>query len=121
MKTYIALEPNLYMHSELRKVANAAGYTEEAGTLIILGCGAQDIQTINSAAGGAETVDTIISILTLCTVPSPRETIHDLVHYVLRPGGTFLFYEHVRSPLKEVQFWQDFWTPFWSRFFDGCS
>ena len=109
------------MHDELRKAANTAGYTEEAGNLVILGCGAQDFQIINSTVGGTENVDTIISILTLCSVPSPKETIHNLVHNVLKPGGTLLLYEHVKSPLKEVQFWQNFWTPIWSPFMDGCS
>lgn len=121
VKKYIALEPNKYMHDQLRKTANAEGYFEEDGTLVVLECGAEDIRTINSAAEGPETVDTIISILTLCTVPSPKETIKALATEVLKPGGTFLFYEHVKSPLPEVVRWQNFWTPLWRQLFDGCA
>lgn len=116
---YIALEPNTHMHAELRKVAHEAGYAEEDQTLVILGCGAEDTETILSAHGGQQ-FDTIISVLTLCTVPSPEQTISSLVHDVLKPGGEFLFYEHVLNPLQDVAWWQRFWAPFWAVVFDGC-
>ncbi|TDL20388.1 hypothetical protein BD410DRAFT_725792 [Rickenella mellea] len=116
---YIALEPNALMHEHIRKTANTAGYTEVAGSFAILSCGAEDIPTIIRETG-RHGVDTIVSVLTLCSVPDPALTIHNLVEEILRPGGNFLFYEHVRSPLKDVIWWQNFWTPIWSTFFDGC-
>lgn len=109
------------MHSQLRAAANSAGYTEEDGTLVVLDCGAEDIRIINSATEGPETVDTMISILTFCSIPSPKQTIKALATDVLKPGGVLLFYEHVRSPLPEVVRWQNFWTPLWRQVFDGCS
>ncbi len=43
-------------------------------------------------------VDTIVSILSLCSIPSPTRTLRALVHSVLAPGGQLLFREHVRNP-----------------------
>ncbi|KAG9024448.1 hypothetical protein FRB95_011517 [Tulasnella sp. JGI-2019a] len=117
---YVAVEPNKRMHSEIRRNAAQAGYAEEKGELIILSCGAQDFETINGVLGGPNNVDTIISVLTFCSVPSPRKTISNLMTDTLKPGGQLLYYEHVQSPRADVSVWQSFWTPIWSLFFDGC-
>lgn len=117
---YVALEPNTYMHDEIRKTANAAGFTEESGNLLILGYGAEQTSLITSALGGPHSVDTIVSILTLCSVPDPEKTIQSLVEQVLKPGGQLLFYEHVLSQRDDVIWWQKFWTPLWKLTFDGC-
>ncbi|KAJ7736716.1 S-adenosyl-L-methionine-dependent methyltransferase [Mycena maculata] len=115
---YIAVEPNTLMHSYIRDKAQAAGYTEADGSLVILACGAEDTATIISATHAE--VDTIVSVHTLCTVPAPQQTLRALVQDVLASGGEFLFIEHVRSPCADVAWWQKFWTPVWRQVFDGC-
>ncbi|KAI0699517.1 S-adenosyl-L-methionine-dependent methyltransferase, partial [Cerioporus squamosus] len=117
---YIALEPNALMHSEIRTLAATKGFTEAAGNLTILPYGAEQVSLIVSALGGPNTVDTMISILTLCSIPDPERTLEVLVRDVLRPGGTFVFYEHVLSHRDDVAWWQRFWTPVWKHAFDGC-
>jgi hypothetical protein len=116
---YVALEPNVGMHDQLRAIASEAGYTESNGTLLILSCGAEDTSTILSALNNVQ-ADTIISVLTLCSVPEPQKTITGLVLDVLKPGGELLFYEHVLSPRKDVAWWQRLWAPLWAVLFDGC-
>ncbi|CAL1702745.1 unnamed protein product [Somion occarium] len=117
---YVALEPNTLMHDEIRKLASEYGFTEDSGKLsIILYC-AGDINLIISALGGEHSVDTLISILSLCSIPSAESVIQALVDHVLKPGGQFLFYEHVRHPREDIAWWQWFWTPVWKRAFDGC-
>ncbi|THH30458.1 hypothetical protein EUX98_g3738 [Antrodiella citrinella] len=115
---YVALEPNTRMHSHIRTRANAAGFVEPDGSLAILSYGAQDTARIAAALGP---VDTIVSVLTLCSVPEPERTLHNLVGDVLKAGGTLLFYEHVRNPREDVAWWQRFWTPMWQTAFDGCK
>ncbi|KAG6908655.1 hypothetical protein DXG01_003748 [Tephrocybe rancida] len=124
---YIALEPNVFMHPQLRATANAAGFHESDGTLLILSCGAEDSLSILSSLGNNDQhvhphhgVDTLISVLTLCSVPSPQRTLTTLVTDVLHPGGKFLFFEHVLNPKADVAWWQRFWAPVWSLIFDGC-
>lgn len=118
--TYVALEPNQLMHDEIRKRASAAGFTEAEGNLLILPYGAEDIATIMSALEGPGSVDTVTSILSLCSIPEPQKNIRTLVDLVLKPGGQLLFYEHVLSPRADVAWWQQFWTPLWKMAMDGC-
>lgn len=116
---YVALEPNLLMHPYIRSMASAAGFTESDGTLVILSCGAEDTVTILETLG-PQPVDTVISILTICSIPSPEITLLHLVRDVLKPGGQVLFYEHVLSPREDVAWWQRFWTPIWKIPLGGC-
>lgn len=108
------------MHSKIRETAGEAGFTEEAGTLLIAPYGAEDIGLLTSALGGPHAVDTIVSILSLCGVPKPKATVRALAEQVLKPGGQILFYEHVLSRRADVAWWQRFWTPVWKWAFDGC-
>jgi Methyltransferase domain len=118
---YIALEPNVLMHKRIREKANEAGFHESDGTLIILSFGAEDTQSILfSLSQNSVTVDTMISVLTLCTVPNPQHTISKLVRDILKPGGQLLYYEHVLSSRPDVAWWQRFWAPVWACVFDGC-
>lgn len=117
---YVALEPNKLMHPEIRKNAAVAGFDESRGDLLILGCGAEDFEIINSALGGENHADTIITILSLCQLEQPQKSIANLVSRVLKPGGQFLFYEHILSPHKDVREWQRLWAPIWYIAFDGC-
>ncbi|PPQ75975.1 hypothetical protein CVT24_006390 [Panaeolus cyanescens] len=125
---YIALEPNTILHDKIREKANKAGFFESDGRLTILGCGAEDTHDILAALRNSNDpntkephpVDTLVSIFTLCSVPNVETTIKTLVGDVLKPGGLFLYYEHVKSPRADVVWWQQFWTPFWSGFFGGC-
>ncbi|KAG1727873.1 hypothetical protein EDB19DRAFT_173248 [Suillus lakei] len=111
---YVAVEPNMHMHAELHRTASAAGYSEDAGTLLILPCGAENISTILSHLSALHPpVNTLISVLTLCSIPSPQSTISALATEVLKPGGQMLFYEHVLSERTDVVWWQRFWTPLW--------
>ncbi|KAF7289359.1 hypothetical protein MIND_01398200 [Mycena indigotica] len=116
---YIALEPNTLMHARLRDRARLAGFDEETGTLAILSCGAEDTKTILSSL--EEPVTTIVSVLTLCSVPDPQETIRKLVANVLAPGGTLIMHEHVRSYRRDVAFWQGWLGVLWRMVFDGCN
>ena len=116
------------MHPHIRARANEAGYHESDGTLIILSCGAEHTSTILSslslsrgASDSAPPVDTIISVLTLCTIPNPQDALKTLVRDVLKPGGQLLYYEHVLSPRADVAWWQRFWAPLWAILFDGCK
>ncbi|KAF9066936.1 S-adenosyl-L-methionine-dependent methyltransferase [Rhodocollybia butyracea] len=117
---YVGLEPNTRMHPLLRETAEAAGFRESDGTLIILAYGAEDTMQILEALGGPHPVDTITSVLTLCSIPSANRVMTTLVRDVLKPGGQVLFYEHVLSPRADVAWWQRFWTPLWGVFLDGC-
>ncbi len=63
--------------------------------------------------------DSVVSTMTLCSVPNISFAIHE-IHRVLKPQGKFLFLEHGQSPDYWVRRWQNGLTPFWKHLGDGC-
>jgi ubiquinone/menaquinone biosynthesis C-methylase UbiE len=48
-----------------------------------------------------DSFDTVVCTFALCTIPNERQAVVE-VHRVLRPGGRFLWIEHVGSPARPV-------------------
>jgi SAM-dependent methyltransferase len=105
----IAIEPNPAMHQRLRKKALRH---------------AIDLQ-IKSARGEKidlpdDSIAAVVGTLVLCSVDNPRQVVSE-VHRILRPGGRFIFLEHVAglpgTPLRGLQ---DYLRHGWSWIFDGC-
>ncbi|MCE7012150.1 class I SAM-dependent methyltransferase [Kibdelosporangium philippinense] len=77
-------------------------------------------QTSGSRLPAAQdSVDTVVSTLVLCTVPEV-EPVLDEIARVLRPGGLFLFCEHVISDDEKRARTQRRIAPFWEKFAGGC-
>lgn len=66
-----------------------------------------------------DSFDTAVGTLVLCTVPDPEAAVAELTR-VLRPGGRFLFIEHVRSDDAGTARWQDRLERPWRFLADGC-
>lgn len=67
----------------------------------------------------AETFDTAVATLVLCSVPDPQAVLAEVAR-VLRPGGRLLFLEHVRSDDPRIARWQDRLERPWGFMADGC-
>lgn len=66
----------------------------------------------------ASSVDAVVFFLVLCTIDDPGRALRR-ARRILRPGGTLLIIEHVRSTgLLGIA--QDALTPLWSRLTGGC-
>ena len=63
--------------------------------------------------------DTVVATVVLCSVPSQANALRE-VRRVLRPGGQFLFAEHIRSSDPRRARWQDRLDRPWSVIADGC-
>jgi ubiquinone/menaquinone biosynthesis C-methylase UbiE len=63
--------------------------------------------------------DTVVSTLVLCTVPEPDRALAE-IRRVLKPGGSLLFIEHVRSDAERWGRWQDRLERPWAAFASGC-
>jgi len=106
----IAVEPNPYMHTRLRRAARAAGVSLE-----IRGVVAERIDLPDASA------DAVISSLVLCTVRNPDLVLAE-VRRVLRPGGRFSFTEHVAAKRGTPTRWvQRLLRRPWAWIFEGCS
>ena len=131
------------MLPHIRKAANKEGYNEEDGSLLVIPFGVEDTDKIQDALKGHYTkfyaskpssgsdsdaslhlatgqVTTIVSILSFCSVPNPQQSLISLISHVLAPGGTLLFYEHVKNPIPSVAMCQQVLGKIWKIFFDGC-
>jgi len=63
--------------------------------------------------------DYVIDTLVLCSVGDPRKTLSE-IRRVLKPGGEFRLYEHVRYVNRFGALVQDAVTPAWKWFGAGC-
>ena len=64
-------------------------------------------------------VDHVVATFVLCTVDDPQEALSE-IRRVLKPGGSFVFMEHVRAREPRLAAWQDRLAPAWRRFAHGC-
>lgn len=105
----VGIEPNAYMKPYLAAKADEHGLDFE----LVQGFG-EDIQMPDSSA------DAVVSTLVLCSVFHPERVFHE-IHRVLKPGGRFVFIEHVAAPqgtlTRRCQQWI---KPVWTYLGDGC-
>jgi SAM-dependent methyltransferase len=105
----IAFEPNRAAHRRLRQAAARWG--------IELDLRAQPAEQLDLPDDSAEAV---VGTLVLCSVADPAQAVAE-VRRVLRPGGRFLFIEHVAAPagsaLRALQ--RTVRRP-WRWLFEGC-
>ena len=65
-------------------------------------------------------VDCVVSTLVCCSVRSPEESLKQ-VYRVLKPGGLFLFMEHVAAENNPKRLkWQNRINPIWKRISGNC-
>ena len=83
---WIGFEPNPFMHRYARRTA------AQRGISIDLRSGRGEHLDAEDAS-----VDAVVSTLVLCSVADVEATLRE-IRRVLRPGGRFLFMEHVAAP-----------------------
>jgi ubiquinone/menaquinone biosynthesis C-methylase UbiE len=104
-----AVEPNPHMLPGLEKQAATYGIT-----LNVLQCSAQEIPLAD------DSVDAVICTLVLCTVPDPAVALGE-GRRILRPGGQFVFLEHVAAPIGSWRArFQTLVNRPWQYLFEGC-
>lgn len=106
---WTGVEPNPFMHPYLKNQAAALGLPADLR---------QGVAERLPAGDG--TIDAVISTLVLCSVTDPAKVLREVLR-VLKPGGRFIFIEHVAaargSGLRRIQGWL---RPLWKRMGDGC-
>ena len=106
---WIGAEPNRHMHPYLRRAAESAGL---------------DIDVRSSRAESLDladqSADAVISTAVLCSVNDQGKALRE-IRRVLRPGGQFVFMEHVAAEQGTVLCGiQHTIRPIWSCLADGC-
>lgn len=106
---WIGIEPNPWLHPYLREEAARLG------------------RSIDVRSGRAEaldlpdaSVDAVVSTLVLCSVSDPAGVLQEVLR-VLKPGGRFVFLEHVAAPRGSgLRCLQRVLRPGWRVIADGC-
>ncbi len=106
---WIGIEPNVYMQAYLRNEAETRGMQVDLRTGVAERLDAAD-----------ESADAVVSTLVLCSVSCVADVLKE-IQRVLKPGGKFVFIEHVAAPkgtwLRRVQ---RILRPFCRFFAEGC-
>jgi SAM-dependent methyltransferase len=108
----VLTEPDRFMASRLRK--HLAAEPPEPTSVQVIDAPAEHLPFEDGS------FDTLVATLVLCTVEDPAHAVAE-ARRVLRPGGTLLYLEHVRSPDSErLARWQDRVERPWGWFAGGC-
>lgn len=106
----LLVEPNQHAHAYLRQEGERLGvrFAIRGGTA----------ECLDVADGVA---DHVVVTLVLCSVDEPKAAIAEVLR-VLKPGGTFVFLEHVAAPRgSRLRRWQRRLRGFWRLIGDGCT
>jgi len=104
----IATEPEPHMLKRSGKAAAAAG-----PRFVVEQRGAESLGVDDAS------IDNVVSTLVLCSVPKPAEALAEIKR-VLRPGGSLLFFEHVRASAPGLAAKQDKRERMWGMISAGC-
>ena len=100
------VEPCRSLHAGLR----ATTKKHDLGEIYeIVPCGMEDAAELTRRGITEGTIDTVLSIQVLCSVKDPKETAK-LLYRLLKPGGSIVLYEHVRSDRELGRLFQSQWT-----------
>jgi len=106
---WIGVEPNPFFHDRLRARGERLGIAVDVRAA-----------TAEALPAADRSVDAVVSSLVLCSVRDPAATLRE-VRRVLRPGGRFVFLEHVAAPRgTALRFAQRAVRPVWRALSDGC-
>ena len=105
----VATEPNPAMRRQLElKVGDAPAPVE------VVAAAAEELPFADA------TFDTVVGTLVLCEPKDPAVVVEEVAR-VLKPGGRYLFLEHVRSDEPKLARRQDRYAPLWRTVSGGCN
>lgn len=89
------VEPNKDHHEKLRERVREAGLE---GVYVIVPVGVEELREWKGEGGekgiGKESVDCVVTLQCLCSIPRPRDMMRELYGY-LKEGGMWIVFEHV--------------------------
>lgn len=109
VRSVLAVEPDAY----LRGLAEGAARPFTSPRITVVDAHA------DALPAEAGSVDAVVFSLVLCSVPDVDDALAEAKR-VLRPGGEFRFYEHVRSASAVMGLLEDVVTPVWRLAAGNC-
>ena len=87
------VEPNRDLHAALRQTIKDTGLSD---IYEIVPCGVEDFDKLREYGVLEGSIDTLMSVQVLCSVPRP-EVMVKAMYRLLKPGGQMIVFEHVKS------------------------
>ncbi|KAK4670582.1 uncharacterized protein QC763_213050 [Podospora pseudopauciseta] len=124
------VEPNEGNAASLRQTVKTAGLE---GRYNVIPVGIEDLEAVAHIEKGS--VDSVMTVMCLCSIPEPQKNIKMLYEY-LKPDGKWYVYEHVKTfdgelpgqgeswepkQPKWLGWYQSFMNIFWPHFVGGCE
>lgn len=106
VKRVIGVESNPHFRPEIEAQAEKAGL---GAAYELVTCGAEDSDVLERSGVGAGSMDTVLSIQVLCSVPDEKSMARE-IYRVLKPGGKFIFWEHHVSSDWITRLYQSEWA-----------
>lgn len=111
----VLTEPDRHMRAKLEaKVEALAGRPDGPAVVEVLDRSSDGLGVADAS------LDAVVGTLVLCTVPDPEATLAE-VRRVLRPGGRFVYLEHIAATdtPRDLR-WQERFEPLWKRVAGNC-
>jgi ubiquinone/menaquinone biosynthesis C-methylase UbiE len=112
IRSLIALEPEpalLRMAAQQRSSLEA----EQAGRFYLIQGDGHHLPLASNS------LDAVLCCLVLCSVSDPQQVLLE-IYRVLKPGGTLVVFEHVRSEHAVTRTFQQLFNPLWKPLACGC-
>lgn len=107
---WTGIEPNTFLHERIRQRASGLGIPAR-----LSGASAEHLDLPDGS------VDAVVGTLVLCSVRDAARALAEVLR-VLKPGGRYVFIEHVGAALgTRTRRIQETWTPILRRLPGGCS
>ncbi|KND87887.1 Methyltransferase-like protein 7B [Tolypocladium ophioglossoides CBS 100239] len=134
----IGVESNAHFSPDIQRQIQEQGLDHIYELLM---CGVEDGSALERHGIVADSLDTVLSIQVLCSVPDPEATVKEL-YRLLKPGGKLIFWEHHRNSDwltaavqckpdtkhsaahregKVTDGIADVWNPIWKSLIGGCN
>jgi ubiquinone/menaquinone biosynthesis C-methylase UbiE len=107
---WTGIEPNNFLHERIRQRASGLGIPARLSD-----APAEHLDLPDRS------VDAVVGTLVLCSVGDAARALAEVLR-VLKPGGRYVFIEHVAAPVgSRTRRVQETWTPILRRLPGGCS
>ena len=107
---WTGIEPNAFLHQRIRQRASGLGIPARLSSA--------SAERLDLPDGS---VDAVVGTLVLCSVADAARALAEVLR-VLKPGGRYVFVEHVAAPLgTRTRRVQETWAPILRRLPGGCS
>ncbi|KND94889.1 Methyltransferase-like protein 7B [Tolypocladium ophioglossoides CBS 100239] len=111
------VEPNRHFAPDVAHAVAQAGLQDKYE---LIPCGVEDSEALARRGITEGTLDTVLSIQVLCSVPQPEAVVREL-YRLLKPGGQLIFWEHRRSSDATTAVVQGLWNWLWALGIGGCT